>query len=106
LAREDLLEAYERAVENAPIAADRWLDRFESALETLKQAPQRRPLARENSKVEIELREFLFGRRPYVFRVLFTIDGAAVRVLRIRRAQRRYLTAREIVDALSLEDGE
>jgi hypothetical protein len=34
-----------------------------------------------------------------VFRVVFTIDADAVRVLRIRRSARRFLTAREIDEA-------
>jgi len=57
-------------------------------------------LARENRKVDIELREYLFGKRPFVFRVIFTIDGETVRILRIRRAQRRFLTRDEIDEAL------
>jgi hypothetical protein len=46
-----------------------------------------------------ELREMLFGRRPNVFRTLFTIDGDAVRVLRVRRATRRSLSRRELREA-------
>jgi hypothetical protein len=45
------------------------------------------------------LRELHFGKRPNVFRVVFTIDGNTVRILRIRRAQRRWLTRRQTEDA-------
>ncbi len=54
---------------------------------------ERCPLAREHRKVHVELREILFGRRPNVYRVIFLIDRDTVRVLRIRRARRRPLTA-------------
>ena len=99
LAWRDLNEAYAWAARNAPVTAARWLDRFQTALQTLEKNPQRCPLAKENSKVDFELREFLFGRRPNVFRAIFTIDADTVRILRIRRAQRRYLSREQIEDA-------
>lgn len=101
LAREDLRAVYRWVAARAPVQALRWLERFERALQTLDQRPERCRLARESGKVSVELREFLFGRRPYVYRVLFFIDGDAVRILRIRRAQRRFMTAAELRDALS-----
>jgi plasmid stabilization system protein ParE len=104
LAREDLEQAYLYAARNAPETAARWLDRFQAALRTLDTRPDRCPLAKEHGKVEVELREFLFGRRPFVFRVIFTIDGGAVRVLRIRRAQRRELTRSEVEQASRCEE--
>jgi plasmid stabilization system protein ParE len=103
LAAEDLGETYRRAAQNAPSAAARWLARFEAALATLSHNPERCPLARENGKVDLELREFLFGRRPYVFRVIFTVETDIVRVLRILRAQRRFLTRGQIEAAVEEE---
>jgi hypothetical protein len=41
---------------------------------------------------------------PHVFRVIFTVDGASVRILRIRRAQRRALTRRQLERAWEEED--
>jgi len=99
LATNDLDDAYTWAARHAPQTAARWLERFRTALETLDANPQRCPLAKEDAKVDIELREFHFGKRPNVFRVLFTIDGDVVRILRIRRAQRRWLTRRQIEEA-------
>ena len=103
LARADLAESYNYAACRASLTADRWLDRFQGALGTLAHNPQRCPFARENGKVELELREFHFGKWPNVFRVIFTIDGYLVRILRIRRAQRRLLTRQQIEDALRAE---
>lgn len=99
----DLQSAYGLACSRAPVQALKWLERFERALQTLDQRPERCALAREHRKIGLELREFLFGKRPYVFRVLFIIDGDAVRILRIRRAQRRYLSAKELREALDDE---
>jgi plasmid stabilization system protein ParE len=103
LAEQDLYGAYSWAAERAPHTAGRWLVRFQDSLGTLAHQPQRCPLARENGKVEVEIRQFLFGKRPSVFRVLFTIDGSTVRILRIRRAQRRFLSREEIERALDID---
>ena len=44
--------------------------------------------------------QFLFGKKPNVFRALFTIHGDEVRILHIRRASRRTMTAAELGDSL------
>ncbi|MFO7906788.1 MAG: type II toxin-antitoxin system RelE/ParE family toxin [Planctomycetota bacterium] len=87
------------AAKHAPQTAARWLDRFQATINTLSAQPERCSHAKENSKVHVELRELHFGRRPNVFRVIFTVEGQTVRVLRIRRAQRRPLTRLEIDEA-------
>ncbi len=99
LAVQDLDEAYNWAAQQAPMSAARWLERIRTALQTLDTNPQRCPLAREDAKVDFELHEFHVGKRPNVFRAIFTIDGDTVRVLRIRRAQRRWLTRQQIDEA-------
>jgi plasmid stabilization system protein ParE len=104
LAVEDLSEAYEWAARAAPQSAGRWLGRFQTALQSLDKRPERCPLAPENRKVDAELREYLFGRRPHVFRVIFLLDGDTVRILRIRRGQRRLLSRPEIDAALDDEN--
>lgn len=103
LAVADLQEYYDYAARHSPVDADRWLDRFYRALKTLDERPERCSLSREHHKVAVELREFLFGKRPYVFRVLFIIDSDMVRILRIRRAQRRSLSTDDLRQALSDE---
>jgi plasmid stabilization system protein ParE len=99
LAIQDLDDAFVWAACEAPSTAARWLDRFQSALQRLATNPQYCPRAREHRKVDLELRETLFGKTPNVFRVIFVIDGDTVRVLRIRRAQRRPLTLKQIDEA-------
>lgn len=98
----DLDDAYQFAARHAPTAATAWLTRFEAALRTLETNPDRCPTAHESRRTGRDLREFLFGRRPNIFRVIFLIEDDSVRVLRIRRSARRYLSNREIEE--SLED--
>jgi hypothetical protein len=100
----DLQGYFEFAARHSLPDAQRWLDRFHAALQTLEERPERCSLAWEDDKVDVGLREFLFGKRPYVFRVIFTIDGDTVRILRIRRSQRRTLSAKEIREALSQDE--
>jgi plasmid stabilization system protein ParE len=99
LAIQELDDAFVWAARKAPATAARWLDRFQATLRQLGTNPQRCPRAREHRKVDVELREILFGKRPNVYRVIFMIDGDTVRVLRIRRAQRRPLTRKQIDEA-------
>ena len=104
LARLDLSEAYAWARGHAPHTADQWFDRFREAIRSLETAPDRCPLAVENSKTEFEIRELHFGKRPNVFRIIYHMDDDIVRVLRIRRGQRRFLTRRQIVEAMQEEE--
>jgi plasmid stabilization system protein ParE len=99
LAVQDLDDAFAWAARKAPVTAARWLDRFKTALQRLDTNPQYCRRAREDRKVDVELREILFGKTPNVYRVIFMIDGDTVRVLRIRRAQRRPLTRNQIDEA-------
>lgn len=95
----DLDESYLWAVRHAPFTAAAWRARFYDKLQTLTKNPQRCGFARENRKVPIEIRQLLFGKRPNIYRVLFTLDGGVVRILRIRRAQQRFLSRRELDEA-------
>ena len=95
---EDLDGAYQYAAQNAPTPAARWLKRVQTARQTLEHNPERCPLAPENDKSRRILRQSLFGKRPHVFRVIYTIEGNTVWVLRICRAQRRTLRAEDLGD--------
>jgi len=96
---QDLGDAFAWVARRAPATAARWLDRFQDFLQQLDTNAPLCTRARESRKVSLDLRETLYGRRPNVFRVIFVIDGHTVRVLRIRRGQRRSLTIEEINEA-------
>ncbi len=96
LAENDLDEAYLWAAKSAPETAGLWLARFQAALLTLAEQPERCGFAPEHKKLKRELRQLLFGRKPNVFRAVFLIDGNVVRIVRIRRGSRRQLTQKEL----------
>ena len=90
------LEKYYRYVwQHGGDQASAWYERFVDQLKSLDRTPERCPIARESKRVFFEVRELHFGRRPNVFRVLFTIDGDAVRILRIVRRNDAVLVAND-----------
>ena len=96
------LDEFDEDVAELETAIDDWQsgdERFVEQLKSLDRTPQRCPIARESKRVFLEVRELHFGRRPNVFRVLFTIDSDAVRILRIVRAQRRSPSWRTIEES-------
>jgi len=94
--RQNLQSYFRFAAERAPETAARWISRFEAALETLEYFPRRCSIAPESRFVGREIRQFLFGKRPNVFRVLFEITGEEVLVLHIRRGSMDFATWDEI----------
>ena len=67
-------------------SADRWLTRIRTAVLALAEDADRHPEADEATDLGLDLRCKLFDRRPHVYRILFTIDGKSVNVLRVRHA--------------------
>ncbi|MFO0796033.1 MAG: type II toxin-antitoxin system RelE/ParE family toxin [Gemmataceae bacterium] len=74
-------------------SADRWLSRAKTAIASLANHPERCPEADEAAELGLPLRELLHGRRPHVFRILFTIDGGVVNVHHVRHAAQDRLIA-------------
>ena len=68
-------------------AAAVWFNGLERAIDSLGRAPERVGMALENP----ELRRLLYGKKPHVYRILFSIDEPAQRVvvLHIRHGARK-----------------
>ena len=66
------------------MSAARWNARIVSAIAALAEDADRHPEADEATDLGLDLRCKLFDRRPHVYRILFTIDGKSVNVLRVR----------------------
>lgn len=95
-AKQNLRSAYLWAAERAPMTAAAWLVRFEAKLGTLSYFPHRHGLAPENSLVDAEIRQLIFGRRQGAYRALFTIKDDEVLVLHIRRAARDWASSEDL----------
>jgi plasmid stabilization system protein ParE len=70
----------------------RWFLALEEAIASLATFPERCPLAAESARFPFEVRQLLYGRKPHVYRILFTIDGETVNILHIRHGRRKPLS--------------
>src|SRR5450432_1181344 len=79
--------------EGAGDTGRRWFLALRKAVEGLAIFPTRYPLAPENASFPFEVRQQLYGRKPHVYRILFTIEGETVYVLHLRHGRRLPLTS-------------
>jgi plasmid stabilization system protein ParE len=84
-ARLDVDRLYDWIAEASPEGAQRWLDQFEKATNTLETNPFVAPLVPEAKSFDIEIRHILF-RTKYgrTYRAIFTVVDDEIRILRIR----------------------
>lgn len=84
--KRDLIDIYERISVDDSVAAARWFNRLERAIDSLEQFPHRCPAAPEAKMTKVELRNQLYGSRRDVYRVIYDIDESrkTVRVRAIR----------------------
>ncbi len=75
------------AVDN-PRRAITWLEEVGAKVLKPDCFPQSHPYAREDDDYDIELRQLVFGRGRYKYRVIFTVREDDVVVLDIRHASR------------------
>ena len=72
------------------LAAEKWFIEMERAIDSLRDSPNRCPVAPESGRRQT-IRHLLYGRRPHVYRILFRVvpKDRTVFVLHIRHAARR-----------------
>jgi plasmid stabilization system protein ParE len=91
----DADEVVARIALQYPRMAQRWNAGLTKAIESLKLFPQRCSLAPEAEAFQQEIRQQFHGKRRNRYRILFTIHGDTVRVLRILHGARRSLQSDE-----------
>jgi plasmid stabilization system protein ParE len=80
--------------EHAGETGIRWFLALDDAIASLARFPERCPLAPEAGRFPFEVRQLLYGRKPHMYRILFTIDGETVKILHIRHVRRERLSER------------
>lgn len=84
-ARRDVERRFAYIRRRSRLGALAWYDAFLQAANRLKSDPMAAGLAPENEHVDEEIRQVFFKtRHGRLYRILFTITGNQVRVLRIR----------------------
>jgi plasmid stabilization system protein ParE len=83
------MEAVRWYAERSPDAAQRWHDGLTRAISSLAKLPTRCPVSQHDSQaLGCEVRILLYGKRRRVYRILFSVVGDTVWVLRIRHGTR------------------
>ena len=75
--------------QHAGEAGIRWFHAMEGAIASLAEFPERCSLAPENKMFPFDVRQLLYGHKPHVYRILFTIHGSTVFILHIRHGRRQ-----------------
>ena len=77
--------------------ANRWIDGFDAALAAITDAPLQQSLAPEDEFIRREVRQYLFStKRGRRYRIVFTVVGNEVRVLRVRGPGPDFLSAEDL----------
>jgi plasmid stabilization system protein ParE len=87
----DAGEAYFWINEQSEAAALRWYEGLLKAFRSLEKSPLRCPQAPESLFFEEEIRQLVYGK----YRILFTVEGETVFVLRVRHSAQEYLKPEE-----------
>ena len=97
-AEAELEQLYLWVVERAPRQGPTWFNGLERAILALERHPERSPIAPESLDPAHPVRVLLYGRKPHVYRVFFTVDQEArvVRVVHLRHGARQRPTADEL----------
>ena len=88
-AQQDLDRIYDWVVSSAPIAGQRWFERFENSILRLSNFPKRCPVETKLSSRRQTIRKLVFGTTRHKYRVYFTIRAEVVMVLHIRHGSRK-----------------
>jgi plasmid stabilization system protein ParE len=94
-ARSDIAAAVAWLARSSPAAAARWRSGFLRIIESLETDANRCPVADEAADLGLDLRQLLYGRRNK-YRILFTIEGETVNILRVRHSAQDRLSPNDV----------
>lgn len=90
-AKADIFETNSWLLENYPETADQWLWELSDAIVSLGKFPQRCKISDESAVFDVPVRQLFCGKRPNIYRILFSIQGEKVFILRVRSTKQRRL---------------
>jgi plasmid stabilization system protein ParE len=80
--------SYSWLKERSPVAAERWYEGLMAGLQTSREHPQRCAQVFDAASAGAEIRQLIYGRRHGRYRILFTISGNQVEVVRVLHSAR------------------
>jgi len=90
-AKADIFEINAWLLENQPDLAEGWLWGISQAVSSLSKMPERCPASAESEAFDVTVRQLLYGKKPNVYRILFSIQNEKVYILRVRSTKRQSL---------------
>jgi len=97
-AEQDLETLFRYLIQEAPLSGRLWINGLEAAIYSLRELPERCPIARPFSRQGVEVRLLLYGRRPHAYRIFFRVEGSTVAILHIRHGARLGPKRRDLLD--------
>jgi plasmid stabilization system protein ParE len=76
----DVNRIIDRIAEMSPARAEKWYKGLLNRVATLKSFPKKCPVAPEGEPIGVEVRELLYGKRPSIYRILFTISEDMIEI--------------------------
>ena len=90
-AKADIFEINTWNLENYPDSADSWLWGISEAITSLRKFPERCPISAESEAFDVVVRQLIYGKKPKTYRILFSIQGETVYILRVRSTKQQRL---------------
>lgn len=87
----ELLEVFSWIRERAPVAAEKWRTGVISKVNAIAADPFAFRKARDSSRLPVEVRQVLYGKRRSQYRILYTVNGTRIVILSVRNSFRRPL---------------
>lgn len=91
-AKADIFEINAWLLENSPDSAESWLWGISQAITSLSDFPERCVISPESEAFsDVIVRQLLYGKKPNIYRILFSIQEEKVYILRVRSTKQQRL---------------
>ncbi|MBS1792280.1 MAG: type II toxin-antitoxin system RelE/ParE family toxin [Acidobacteria bacterium] len=88
-AKADIFEINAWFLENYPDLAENWLWGISRAVTSLSKFPERCPISPESAAFDVIVRQLLYGKKPHIYRILYSIQDEKVFILRVRSTRQK-----------------
>lgn len=91
-AKADIFEINTWFLENKSDVAESWLWGLSEKISTLSKLPERCPISPESEAFDVVVRQILYGKKPNIYRILFSVQDKNVFILRVRSTKQQSLS--------------
>jgi plasmid stabilization system protein ParE len=90
-AKADIFETNTWLLENYPDLANDWIWGIAQAVASLSKFPERCAVSSESEAFDVVVRQLIYGKKPNMYRILFSIQNEKVYILRVRSTKQKGL---------------